>query len=198
MTTETTKQADGAPTGAAGGSAAGTGDLDSLLSEFGAAGKTDKSPTADVLKQLAPVITFAQDELANRQAEGLKKDLQSAIGFVKEDEAIKDIPDKLVRGMLEAYAADNESFAQAFANRAKDQKAWQAKLAEARTSLSGEFKTLNGTNTVSSDVLAARAAVTGAVSQPSGDQKHDAAALFAMSDQDYQKVIAAEAAKARR
>lgn len=198
MTTETTKSTDGAPNGAAGGSAAGTGDLDSLLSEFGAAGTPDKSPTADVLKQLEPVIKFARTELETRQTEGLKKDLQSAIGFVKEDEAIKAYPDKLVRGMLEAYAAEDESFAQAFANRAKDQAAWQAKLAEARTSLSSEFKTLNGSSTVSSDVLAARAAVTGAVSQPSGDQKHDATALFALSDQDYQKVIAAEAAKARR
>jgi hypothetical protein len=195
MTTETPKTADAAPNGAGGGSAAGTADLDGLLNEFTA--KPDKTPTPDVLKQLAPVIDFAQTEMANRAKEGLNKDLAAAIGFVKEDEAAKAFPDKVVRGLLEVHAAEDPSFAKAFENRSKDQKAWQAKLAEARTAVAAELKTISPNGRVSSDVLAARAAISGSSSTP-GDSKVDATALFAMSDQDYQRHLESEFAKARR
>lgn len=195
MTTETSKTADAAPNGAGGGSAAGTADLDSLLGEFQA--KPQTTPTPDVLKQLAPVISFAQTEMANRAEEGLKKDLAAAIGFVKEDEAVKGIPDKLVRGMLEVHAVEDPSFARAFENRAKDQKAWQAKLAEAKTAVVAELKGLNPTSRVSSDVLAARASVAGQSSTPP-DSAFDPVAAFNMSDQAWKQHMDAEIAKARR
>lgn len=186
MTTETPKTADAALNGAGGGSVAGTADLDALLGEY-QPGKPDKTP--DVLKQLAPVITFAQTEMANRAKEGLTKDLAAAIGFVKQEEGIQAIPDRIVRGMLEVHAAEDPSFAQAFENRGKDQKAWQAKLTEARTAVANELRQLNPNTRVSSDVLAARAAISGQTPQPP-ESKHDAKALFAMTDQDYHRFLA--------
>lgn len=175
MTTETPNPADGAPNGTAGGSAAGTADFDRLLAEYTTGTKsTDTKPSADVgkvLNELKPVIDYAQTELAERHKTALKKDLDEAINFVKEEEGVKDIPPKVIRGMLEGYASEHEEFAQAFQNRAKDKAGWQAQLAAARKAVAEDLRELAPGTRVVSDVAAARAAVSGNSSTPppSGD-----------------------------
>jgi hypothetical protein len=193
MTTETPKTADAAPNGAGGGSAAGTADIDALLNSY-QPGKTDKP---DVLKQLEPVITFAQTEMANRANETLQKDLKGAVDFVKDgDEAMKAMSDKVVRGLLEVHAAENESFAAAFKNKSKDPGTWQAKLAEAKTAVQAELKQLSPTARVSSDVLAARASVGSSSTPP--DSAFNPVEAFGWSDQQWKRHVDAEIAKARR
>jgi hypothetical protein len=193
MTTETPKTADAAPNGAGGGSAAGTADLDALLGTY-QPGKTDKP---DPLKDLEPVITFAKTEMANRANEALAKDLKSAVDFVKDDEATKVISDKVVRGLLEVHAAENEAFAAAFKNKARDPGTWQAKLAEAKTAVQAELKQLSPTTRVSSDVLAARASVAGS-SSTTPDSAFNPVDAFSWSDQQWKRHVDAEIAKARR
>lgn len=166
MTTETPNPADGA-TPASGGRAAGTADFDALLAEYTQGTKPEpKADVSKVLDGLKPVIEFANTELSNRHNEALKKDLNAAIEFVKEEEAAKDIPPTVVRGMLELYASEHEEFAKAFQNRSKDKATWQAQLAEARKYAVTELKGLSPSTRVASDVAAARAAVSGEASKP--------------------------------
>lgn len=170
MTTETPKPADGAPNGTAGGSAAGTADFDKLLAEYTTGTvSTDTQPKADVgkvLSELKPVIDYATTELAERHKTALKKDLDAAIDFVKEDDGAKDIPPKVIRGMLEFYASENPEFAKAFENRTKDKAGWQAQLAVARKAVAADLKDLAPGTRVVSDVAAAKAAVSGSSSTP--------------------------------
>jgi len=111
--------------------------------------------------------------------------------FVKEE--AKDIPPRLVRGLLEGYAAENQPFADAFKNRHSDPTTWQAKLGEARGEILKDLKTLPG-NTVKSDVEAARAAISGR-SEPVGDQKSlSAAELMALPQHEFEALWKKQAA----
>lgn len=202
MTTETHKTADtGATPG--GGGTAGAADFDAILREYteGTKPETKAGDVSKVLGELKPVIAFAQTELTKRHEDAQKADIDDAIKFVKEDEGIKDvdIPAKLIRGMLEAYALEDPSFADAFANRAKDKAGWQAKLADARKSVAGELKALNPAARVSSDVVAARAAVSGeSATPPPREGEPSAEDMFRMSERDFQAYVAKSLARSPR
>lgn len=192
MTTETPNQADGAPNGAAGGSAAGT--VDDLVREYTNGSKPDKTNVQEVLKRFEPVVAFAQSEMTRKAEESFKKDIDTAISTVKEDEAVKEVSPRVIRGMLEVYGVENPEFVKAFNNRSSDPGGWQKHLTEARASIAQEFK--GSGSRVSSDVLAARASVSGQSPQPAAE-KHNAVDLFAMNEQQYQRFLASEAAKSR-
>jgi hypothetical protein len=197
MTTEKPNPADGA-TQAAGGSAAGTADFDRLLAEYTTGTKsTDTQPTdvGKVLNALKPVIDHAQTELAERHKTALKKDLDEAINFVKEEDGVKDIPPKVIRGMLEGYAAEHPEFATAFENRSKDKAGWQTQLATARKAVAADLKDLGPGTRVVSDVAAAKAAVSGSSSTPpprgDGPTPQD---MFSMPEHQWRAHIAAKLA----
>lgn len=169
MTTDTPNTGNGAVTQRTEAGTAGA-DLDGLLKEFENPnpGNQPRAAEASAFKALQPVIEFAQTEMNTRAKAALDGDIQKAVAFVKEDEAAKDIPPRWTRGFLEGYAAENQTFAQAFQNRQQDPATWQKQLGEARNEFLKEIKSLPG-NTVKSDVEAARAAVSGR-SEPVGDK----------------------------
>lgn len=195
MTTETPNTANGGTQSRAEGGAAGA-DLDGLLNEFENPNPGAAQPRAadtSVLKALKPVIDFANTEMNARAKAALDNDIKSAVSFVQEDEAAKAMPPRFVRGFLEGYAAENETFAQAFQNRQKDPATWQKQLGEARGAFLEEIKTLPG-NTVKSDVEAARAAVSGR-SEPVGDKSAPSAVeLVAMPQRDFDALVSKQIA----
>ena len=196
MTTETTQTADGGAPAPAGGSAAGAANLDALLKEFD--GGKPETPKPTIPDDVKPVIEWARSEMTNRQIESVQKDVKDAISFVKEDESIKDLPDKMVRGMLEAHASEDPTFKQAFENRSKDPAAWKAKLAEARTAVAKDLQPLGLGSKVSSDVLAARASISGAKPNPGDAPKMNAVDLLHMPQREYDKFIETELARNAR
>jgi len=199
---ETPNPANGGANAPAGGSAAGA-DFDALLREFTDATKPNAQPSADVgkvLETLKPVIAFASTELSTRHRAQTQKDIDAAISFVKDaEDGIKDIPPKIVRGMLEGYASEHEDFAQAFQNRGKDGANWQAALAKAKAAVVEDLRGLSPSTRVVSDVAAATAAVRGSVSAPPPrDGQPSAQQMFSMSQRDFQALIDTELAKANR
>lgn len=195
-TTDTPKSTDGGAAAPAGGSAAGTADFDAILREYTEGTKSTDKPQADVgkvLTQLKPVIDYAQTELSERAHKATEEDVSKAVNFVKEqNDALKDLPDEVVRGMLHGYASDNDAFTKAFQNRGKDKAGWQAALAEANKAVSPILtKLVNPATKVVSDVAAARASVSGASSTP--PPKADAPSpqqMFSMSERDFQALLA--------
>lgn len=198
MTTEAPNTANGGQPARAETGSAGA-DLDGLLKEFETPNPGTASPRADmsVLKAIKPVIDYVDTEMKTKAKSALDEDIKKAVGFVKEDESAKALPDKLVRGFLEGHAVEDESFARAFQNRQADPSTWQAKLADARKALAEEIKSLPG-NMVKSDVEAARAAVAGR-SEPVGDTAPSAIELASMSQRDFDDYVKKQiAANAKR
>ena len=181
--------------------AEGTANLDALLSEFTEKGKpeTKFSPeVAAVLKKVQPALEYVEADRVKRTREETEKSIKSAVDFIREDEAIKEMPEQVVRGMLFDKAAQDASFAAAYENRHSDPKTWQAKLAEARTEAAGIFKPVT-ISRAPSDVLAARASIAG-VSQPKGDAdpRPSPEKLFAMSDREFEQTVRGLAASSGR
>jgi hypothetical protein len=194
----TPSQADGGTQSRTEAGSEGTASLDSLLAEF--EGKTPTKAAPDIsgaLRKLQPVIDFAETEMTTRRQDALTKDIEAAVKTVKEADEAKDMPDRLIRGLLEVRATDDPSFREAFANRHRDPKTWTAKLGEAKTDIAGELKKLPTSN-VQSDVIAARASIAGTARQPEPGPKHDPVKLMRMSDQEFNGVVQEAIAQAAR
>lgn len=196
-TTETPNTTNGGQTARTEIGSAGT-DLDGLLNEFESPKPvTQPRPDISVLKAIKPVIDYVDTEMKTKAKTALDEDIKKAVSFVKEDESVKALPDKIVRGFLEGHAAEDPSFAQAFQNRQADPNTWQAKLADARKAFSEEVKGLPG-NMVKSDVEAARAAVAGSRSEPVGDKQPSAVELSRMSQREFDNYWKQIAANSKR
>lgn len=196
----TPSQADGGTQSRPEAGSEGTASLDALLQEF--EGKKPETKSAPVnpgaLRELQPVIDFAKSEMTERQNKALQDDIASAVKTVKEADEAKEIPDKLIRGLLEVRATDDPSFRNAFVNRHRDPGTWKTKLGEARNDIAAELKGLP-TSTVQSDVIAARASISGQTRQPESDRpKHDPVKMLRMSEQDFQAVVQDEIARSAR
>jgi hypothetical protein len=196
MTTETQNSANG---GAAPRTdvAPGESELDRLLAEFEAKGKTAtaQDAVAKVVTTMKPVVQFVEREMQDRQRQALEGDIEGAVKFMTEPEDLKAVPKRLVRGFLEGYGIENQTFAKAFAERKSDPTKWQNELGNARTLFEAELKQLPGSK-VRTDIAAAKAAVAGSSSSsetPTDDEK----AIAKMSDTEFLEFRRKRLAEAR-
>lgn len=190
--TETPNTANGGTPSRTETGSAGT-DLDGLLREFDTPNPGPKPDTTHVVKALQPVIEFAQTEMNTRAKAAHDGDIKKAVEFVQEEESVKAIPPKVIRGLLEVHAAENPDFAEAFKNRQTDPATWQKQLGTARTAVLGELKSLPG-NAVKTDIEAARAAVAGRA-EPAGDRTAPSPIeLMNMSPRDYEAYVSKQIA----
>jgi len=170
---------------------AGQSDLDTLLKEFETS--ETKPDIGRVLRPLEPVIEFARTEMAGRAKKEVEDDINKALDYSYEAEELKGVPKRFVRGYYEAYASENPDFVQAFTDRGKNPKGWKAALEGARTEMVKEWKEVP-TNTIRTDVEAARAAISGTV-QPGEAPKLDPRKLMKMSGSEYRAMVEEEIAK---
>lgn len=172
------------------GNAAGSGvsDLDRFLTEFTESEKPSQ-PTPGLEKfveVVKPVVEYAESKRREELITAEKKSVQDAVDFVKNDEGLKTVSNRLVKGFLQDRYAEDPSFKTAYDNRSKDPKGWESALNGAKTEFKTELATLSG-NTVRSDVEAATAAVRGSA-KVTTEQKVDAASLMDMSDFEFNKL----------
>lgn len=177
-----------APQGASEASTDGPANLDALLNEFETpkASKPEKaSAPLEVLNKLKPVIQFAESRMAKEAKDEIDTSIKSAVDFVKEEEVIKDLPDTVVRAMLNSTVIENPKLLDAWNGRANDPKAWTSALAEARKIVTENLKPVVEKR-VSSDINAARAAISGAAptqgEAPKGPTPNE---MFRMSEREW-------------
>ena len=148
-------------------------ELESLISEYDeTAGAPEPTPNAEIgklTKAIQPVVDYVNADRAEKQQKQIKADVKDITGFFSEAEELKDIPDELKRGFIEAHAQDNADFGKAFDNKAENPKAWEAARETARDKFTELVSKLPG-STVRTDVEAAKAAVDGTTETiPSGE-----------------------------
>lgn len=191
-----------------GGQAAKPGEtaLDQLLSQWDqqqgngtdAAGKApDTVSGTTALQALKPVVEFAQREMSERQTKQVNDDMQAAVEFISEPDDLKGLKGNVAIGMLEAFAREDPSFVKAFEQRQTNPSEWKAGLEKARDWVKDavtDFKG-GGTESVRSDVEAAKAAVQGQTTQAAETEGPNPVELFNMSDQDFEEVLQKERAK---
>lgn len=193
MTQQTDNPSDvtGTATPSTGNTTPGTG-ADPLLAEFDSA--TTK-PTA-IPQELLPVIRFAETKMHQEVKAEIDKEVDSAIGHLTGQEEFKDVPKRLARGFLEAYAQETPEFKKAYNERKANPKGWQSALEAAGQSWQEDMKGWGG-QTVRSDVEAAKASVRGTSSAPPPPQRQKSTAeMNKMSDHDfaeYKRELAARA-----
>lgn len=158
-----------APQGASEASTGGPADLDAFTAEWdkaiGGEGKPEIKSSAPlkVLTKLKPVIQFAEARMAKEAKDEIDTSIKSAVDFVKEEEVIKDLPDTVVRAMLNSTVIENPKLLDAWNGRTNDPKAWNAALQEARKIVTENLKPVIEKR-VPSDINAARAAISGVAS----------------------------------
>ena len=170
----------------------GTADLEALLAEGEQLGRRkpekQRDQASSLLAKFKPVIDFAEAEMTSRAVAETNTALKTAIDFVKSEEAIKDVPDKVIRGLLGAYADEDESVRTAFVGRKMNPGAWTSKLAEVRTKIVEELKPLSEKR-VASDVLAARASISGETATKVEPSKVSPQKLYVMPKQEWDAFI---------
>lgn len=159
-------------------------DLETLIREF-RGGEPKDTPSAGILKDLAPVIDYARQELGRQSKEKIDKTIDDTISFITSIDGSKGWPKRLVRGFLEAYAIESPEFKKAFDERDENAAGWNAALEKARTVFLEDLKGVPGSS-VRSDVEAATAAVRGTSAQGTQSPEISATSLFAMSDVDFE------------
>lgn len=182
--------------------------LDQLLAEWEKQGTTDStkaveppSPVsgASALQALKPVVEFAQQEMSQRQADRVTKDIDAAVEFISQPDDLKGLKKSTAIGLLEAYAREDPSFTQAFNKRQAAPQEWKAGLEKAREWVKSTVAELRGQQTdIRSDVEAAKAAVQGQSNRAAEEPQLDPVEMFNMSDQEFEQIIAKERAKAAR
>lgn len=193
---------DGVQEGVAETSTSEATELESLIREYEGDTKTpvttetkpepepEPRPSADIgkiLKAVQPAVDFVKEVKAEKQQERFKADVKEVIDFFSETDELKEFPDKLKRGFLEAHAQDNPEFKTAFENRAKDSKAWDAVRETARDALTELISDLPGSK-VRTDVEAAKAAVDGTTEdKPASEEGPSPVKKMAMSDYEWRQ-----------
>ena len=156
----------------AGGNASGAGvaatagtTVENLLKEFDSQSGSQPAPQP-LSPELASIAEFAKAEMHTRAAAALDKDIKEAVGFLKQPDETKDLPDRLALGFLHALANENKEFADAWQNRSERPGTWKDALGKAQKEWIEEAKKLP-TSKVRTEVEAAAAAVHGQTSTPS-------------------------------
>lgn len=162
----------------------GAQDLDSLLNEFEEETKPKSEQPKVKAEDVNEVVNYINQQRQQQAIEAEKNDIKSAVESIKSSmEGMDNIPsDRLIRGLLQDYAAENENVRKAFANRQQNPKAWNAALKNAAKEIKEEFS-------VDTQTTSDRDAITSAVrsastKQPEPEQKKD---WGSMSDYEFQQ-----------
>jgi len=152
--------------------------------------KLEPRPNADigkVLKAVQPAVDFVKEIKAEKQQERFDSGVKNLMDFFAEEEKLKELPDKLKRGFLEAHAQDTPDFKTAFDNRAKNPKAWETARETARDAFTELVSELPGSK-VRTDVEAAMAAVDGTTEDnPVSEEGPSPEEKMRMSDFEWRK-----------
>jgi hypothetical protein len=169
------------------------GTVDPHLAEWDRNARTQ----APVPAELLPVIQFAQGQMVEKVKAEVEKEVETAVNAIAGQEEFKDVPKRVSRGWLEAWAMETPSFKAAYNERKVNPKGWQAALQEAAQGFAEDVKGFasKGGN-LRSDVEAAKAAVRGASNtQPPPQKAKSAAELRRMSDREFKQYKAELAAR---
>ncbi len=175
-------------------------ELESLIKEYEGDTETpvtaepksepEPRPNADiskVLKAVQPAVDFVKEVKAEKQQERFDADLKNIMTFFSEADELKELPDKLKRGFLEAHAQEDPEFKTAFENRAKNPKAWETARESARDAFT-ELVAELPSSTVRTDVEAAHAAVDGtSEDKPASEEGPSPVKKMAMSDYEWRQ-----------
>lgn len=122
------EEADVNPEGSS--EADGAQDLDSLLKEFDQDEPTSategKSSSSEEINQndLKELLSYVKEDRENKIRDTAAKNLEETISSIK-GEDMKNVPDKIVKGLLFATAEDNPKFLAAYQNRKSNPDAWK-------------------------------------------------------------------------
>lgn len=181
-------------------------ELDSLIKEYEGATSTPDTVTADskpavipptepmpnadlakFAKAVKPVVDYVHEVKAEKQEERFDTDLKNVMDYFSEEESLKEIPEKLKRGFLEAHAQENPDFKKVFDNRTKNPKAWETARESARDAFTELVSELPNSK-VRSDVEAAHAAVDGTTEdKPASEEGPSPEEKMRMSDFEWRK-----------
>ncbi|KKN09161.1 hypothetical protein LCGC14_1049440 [marine sediment metagenome] len=152
--------------------------------------KPEPTPNADIsnfAKAVKPVVDYVNEVKAEKQQERFDADLKGIMTFFSEADELKELPDKLKRGFLEAHAQEDPDFKTAFENRAKNPKAWETARESARDAFTELVAELPNSQ-VRTDVEAAKAAVDGtSEDKPASEEGPSPVKKMAMSDYEWRQ-----------
>lgn len=160
--------------------------FDDLISDFEAQTSKPKSKP-QVLNDFKELAEYVREDRTAKQQAKLTEDLNSALDFVSKGDGLKEVPKSLLRGMMEAYAAEDRTFADAFQNRAERPAEWQAQLEKGRGWAQEQLKSLSPKTKSRDDIAAAKAAVAGTDDNEAQgqDEGPSVAEKFAMTDVEW-------------
>ena len=153
---------------------------------------TNNADIGKVLKAVQPAVDYVNEVKAKAQQEQFDGDVKEVLDFFSEADELKELPDKLKRGFLEAHAQDDKEFKTAFENRTKAPKAWETAKETARDAFTELVSDLPGSK-VRTDVEAAHAAVDGTTEdKPASEEGPSPEEKMRMSDFEWRKHTEAE------
>ena len=204
--TENQNDADGAQEDVSEASPSEATELESLIKEYEGDTETpvtksvdikttdikthDPTPNADLAKfakAVKPAVDFVNEIKAEKQQERFDADVKDVLEFFSEADELKEMPEKLKKGFLEAHAQETPDFKKAFENRAKNPKAWETARETARDAFTELVSELPGSK-VRTDVEAALAAVDGKTEdKPASEEGPSPVKKMAMSDYEWRQ-----------
>ena len=204
--TENQNDADGAQEDVTEASPSEATELESLIKEYEGDTETPDTKVADIktigsktpeptpsadlakfAKAVKPAVDFVNEVKAEKQQERFDADLKGIMEFFSEEEKLKEVPDKLKRGFLEAHAQETPDFKTAFENRGKNPKAWETARETARDAFTELVSELPGSK-VRTDIEAAHAAVDGMTDdKPASEEGPSPVKKMAMSDYEWRQ-----------
>ena len=181
-------------------------ELDSLIKEYEGATSTPDTITVDskpavipptepthdpgigkLAKAIQPVVDYVNQEKTQKQQGRFAAEVKDVLDFFSEADELKELPDKLKRGVLEAHAQEDSEFKAAFDNRVKAPKAWETARESARDAFT-ELASKLPNSKVRSDVEAAHAAVDGTTEdKPASEEGPSPEEKMRMSDFEWRK-----------
>jgi len=158
-----------------------TEDIDSLLDEFDSDTKEEPKEVEDTPD---PRLDMVESLVARQE----QQDLEATVTQVKGlDENLKDIPDRIVKNLLRAEAADDPRIQKAYNARFQNPEKWQTVQKTLAKTLGEQLQRPD--SRVTSDTEAARAAVKGSsTTQPDESLKIDVENLGSMSDREFKEL----------
>ena len=159
-------------------------DLDSILNEYESAQATPQQKSEPDVKALAEKLNALEQE---RVAERTQKDIQSAIGTVKDGLDIQ-MPDEVIEGILYAKADKNAKFRQAWNERHTNPTGFNKVLKAVQAELKKNFASMPD-KSVNDDREALASAVRGSKSTTVETQDFDAKSIAKKSDREFQAYL---------
>lgn len=161
-----------------------TPSMEELLKEFDNGTEETGEQEQDQVTENAssdPRIDQLTEFMQSEQARRTNTDIDNAISLMKEEEALKELPDRMLKGYINELARENQDLVRAFAQRHEKPEAW-AKVVRAAA---GELGKQLGTREekVTSDMASIRSAVEQSETKSNdGPTDED---ILKMSDADF-------------